>query len=113
MIWYHGLAYFFGGLFLTNAIPHLVSGLQGRPFQSPFATPPGEGFSSALVNALWGWFNVAMGYLLIWHVGEFDARNVAHIGLAAVPALVMSLWMANHFGRFNGGNAPLAAQKRP
>lgn len=32
MMWYHGLADFFGGLFLTNAIPHLVSGLRRRSF---------------------------------------------------------------------------------
>ena len=35
------VSYFFGGVFLCNAIPHVVSGLMGHPFQSPFATPPG------------------------------------------------------------------------
>jgi hypothetical protein len=110
-MWYHGLAYFFGGLFLTNAIPHLVRGLMGMPFQSPFAKPPGEGLSSSRVNVLWGWFNAAMGYLLIWHVGEFDGRNFAHVGIAGLPAIAFSLWIASHFGRFHGGNDPLAAQK--
>ena len=33
------IAYFFGGVFLANAIPHIVSGMMGRPFQSPFAKP--------------------------------------------------------------------------
>jgi hypothetical protein len=32
--------------FLTNAVPHFVSGVMGYPFQSPFANPPGEGLSS-------------------------------------------------------------------
>ena len=40
MMWLHDLSYFFGGAFLTNAIPHFVSGVMGRPFQSPFANPP-------------------------------------------------------------------------
>jgi hypothetical protein len=44
MPWLSLLAYFFGGVFLGNAIPHVVSGMMGRPFQSPFAKPPGEGF---------------------------------------------------------------------
>jgi hypothetical protein len=44
---YHVISYFFGGGFLVNAIPHFVSGVTGRPFQSPFATPPGEGLSPA------------------------------------------------------------------
>jgi len=36
MFWYFGLAYFFGGVFLANAVPYLVSGVSGRPLQSPF-----------------------------------------------------------------------------
>jgi hypothetical protein len=43
MRWYHGIAYFFGAAYLVNAIPHFVSGITGHPFQSPFATPSGEG----------------------------------------------------------------------
>ena len=31
MEWIYALSYFFAGAFLTNAIPHLVSGLMGRP----------------------------------------------------------------------------------
>ena len=40
MNWLHDISYFFGGAFLTNAVPHFVSGVMGRPFQSPFAKPP-------------------------------------------------------------------------
>jgi hypothetical protein len=54
MRWNHYISYFFGGAFLTNAIPHFMMGVTGHPFQSPFATPPGEGLSSAMVNVLWG-----------------------------------------------------------
>jgi len=52
--WYHYIAYFFGGAFLANAIPHFVTGGTGHPFQSPFAKPPGQGLSQAWVNFLWG-----------------------------------------------------------
>jgi hypothetical protein len=52
MNWLHDLSYFFGGAFLTNTVPHLVSGVMGRPFQSPFANPPGEGLSSSTINVL-------------------------------------------------------------
>jgi hypothetical protein len=47
MRWHHCISYFFGGAFLVNAIPHFVSGVTGHPFQSPFATLPGEGLSPA------------------------------------------------------------------
>jgi hypothetical protein len=56
--WYHDLAYFFGGAFLANTIPHLVQGLSGHALQSPFASPPGNGLSSSTVNVLWGFFNL-------------------------------------------------------
>ena len=52
MRWYHAVAYFFGGAFLANTLPHLMNGISGHPFQSPFASPPGVGLSSALVNVL-------------------------------------------------------------
>jgi len=109
MVWLHYVSYFFGGLFLANAVPHSVSGMMGRPFQSPFAKPPGEGLSSSRVNALWGGFNVLIGYLLIFQVGDFDVRNVGHAGAAGVAAFGMSVVMSRMFGRFHGGNDPLAA----
>ena len=61
MHWYHFVAYFFGGAFLANSLPHLSNGISGRPFQSPFASPPGKGLSSSTVNVLWGFFNLAVG----------------------------------------------------
>jgi len=33
----------FRGAFLANAIPHFCNGVMGHPFQSPFASPPGQG----------------------------------------------------------------------
>jgi hypothetical protein len=50
--WYHYVAYFFGGAFLANTLPHLGNGISGHAFQSPFASPPGVGLSSAMVNVL-------------------------------------------------------------
>jgi hypothetical protein len=103
MHWLHYVAYFFGGAVLANAIPHVVSGLMGRAFQSPFAKPPGEGLSSSSVNVWWGFFNLAVGYLLIWHVGHFDLRDFADAIVAGLGGLLLAVWMARHFGRFNGG----------
>ena len=40
MLWFHFLAYFLGGAFLANFVPHFVSGVLGRTFPTPFATPP-------------------------------------------------------------------------
>jgi hypothetical protein len=110
--WIHTASYFFGGLFIANAVPHLVSGQMGRPFQSPFATPPGEGLSSSRVNVLWGSVNLALAYGLLFRVGAFDVRNLGHAGAAAAGGLLMSTYLAGHFGRFNGGNDPKAPAAR-
>ncbi|HWF01460.1 MAG TPA: hypothetical protein VG248_16790 [Caulobacteraceae bacterium] len=107
MIWLHDLAYLFGGALLTNGIPHFVSGLMGRPFQSPFAKPPGQGLSSSTVNVLWGFFNGLAGYALLVGVGSFNLRSVGDVSAAGLGVLVMALLSARIFGRFNGGDAPL------
>jgi hypothetical protein len=106
MQWIHDLSYFFGGAFLANAVPHFVSGMMGRPFQSPFAKPPGQGLSSSTVNALWGCFNLAVGYILIYRVGEFDLRATEDVVAAGLGVVIMSTLMARRFGRFHGGNSP-------
>ena len=106
MPWYHYLSYFFGGVFLANAIPHFVSGMMGRSFQSPFAKPPGEGLSSSTVNVLWGALNIAVGYLLVCQVGEFNLRSPIHVLVAGLGALLVAVMMARAFGRFHGGNSP-------
>ena len=106
MEWLHAGAYFLGAAFLTNAGPHFVSGVMGRPFQSPFAKPPGEGLSSSMINVLWGSINLAIGYGLICQVGRFDLRAPGDAAVAGLGVSVMGLLLARYFGRFHGGNAP-------
>ncbi len=104
MEWWSLVSYFFGGMFLCNAIPHIVSGVTGRPFQSPFATPRGQGLSSSTVNVLWGVLNLAIAYVLICRVGEFSLRSSAHAAALGLGFLLIGIFAARHFGRFHGGN---------
>jgi hypothetical protein len=106
MSWLHLVSYFFGGAFLANAVPHFVSGMMGRPFQSPFAKPPGRGLSSSTVNVLWGFLNCVVGYLLVLRVGDFDLRTTNNVLALGLGVLMISLPLARHFGQFHGGNAP-------
>ena len=98
MNWLALVAYFLGGLFAANAIPHCVAGTMGRSFQSPFAKPPGKGLSSPTVNILWGFLNVVISYLLIVHVGTFHLRFASHVMALGLGALLISLELARHFG---------------
>lgn len=103
MHWYDSLAYFFGGVFLANFVPHFVNGISGRKFQTPFANPPGKGLSSSTVNVAWGLLNLALAYVLIVHVGSFSLHNLVHVAIVGAGVLVLSLSMARHFGQFHGG----------
>ena len=106
MNWLTLVSYFFGGVFFTNAIPHFVAGTMGRPFQSPFAKPPGKGLSSSTANVLWGFFNAVVGYLLIAHVGVFHPRAASHILAFGLGALLIGISLARRFGQFHGGKTP-------
>jgi hypothetical protein len=103
MHWYHALAYFFGGAFLSNSLPHLGNGVSGRPFQSPFAKPPGVGLSSSTVNVLWGFLNLVIAYLLICRVGKFSLLDNLDVLFFGTGILLMSLISARGFSRFHGG----------
>jgi hypothetical protein len=103
MRWYHYVGYFFGGAFLANAVPHFVNGISGQPFQSPFAHPPGEGLSSALVNVLWGFTNLVVAYLLLGKLGTFELRRWKDATVAGTGALLMATMAARAFGKFHGG----------
>ena len=106
MHWLTLVSYFFAGAFLANAIPHFVSGMMGRAFQTPFAKPSGKGLSSSTVNVLWGFLNIVVGYVLVCRVGDFDLRDTGDAVALLLGVLLMALLLARQFGRFHGGNAP-------
>ena len=106
MEWLDLVSYFFGGAFLTNAIPHFVSGVMGKPFQSPFAKPPGQGLSSSTVNVLWGSLNLVVSYVLVCRVGDFGLKSSSDVTALGLGILLIGLLSARLFGRFHGGNAP-------
>jgi hypothetical protein len=94
----HPVSDLFAGAFLCNSLPHLMSGLQGLPFPTPFATPHGVGNSSAMVNALWGNLNLAVGLgLLAWHPIAWGLNP--DLGLVAAGFLLLSIFAGGHFGK--------------
>jgi len=97
MQWYTYVTYFFGGAFFVNAIPHFTSGVSGRRFPSPFASPPGKGLSSPTVNVLWGTFNLAVAYLLVFRVGTFDFRRIQDVLIVGAGGLLMAVMLSRTF----------------
>jgi hypothetical protein len=99
MAWYFFVLEFVSGLFLANGVPHFVQGVCGHRFQSPFASPPGVGESSPLSNALWGFANLVVGFVLLWFFGPQGSE--AGIGwiLVGLGVLVAAVWLSTYFGR--------------
>ena len=97
MEWYAYLAYFFAGCFLANGVPHFTNGISGRRFQSPFASPPGVGESSALINALWGLANFVGGYVLIYGVGDFTFGLSQASLMVGLGILLTAGFLARYF----------------
>jgi hypothetical protein len=58
------------------------------------------------MNVLWGFSNLAVGYVLICRVGNFDLRSTDDIVALGLGSLVMGVVLARQFGRFHGGNSP-------
>ena len=113
MNWLHLVSYFFGGLFLANAVPHFVSGVMGKPFQTPFAKPSGKGLSSSTVNVLWGFANFVFAYLLLLRAGHFDPRSISCIAPFAAGALLISLTVGTAFQSVSRRQQPGAPMRNP
>ena len=89
MKWYHYIACFFAGIFLTNAIPHFIHGISGDPFPTPFANPPGKGLSSPVLNTIWGAGNMIVGGFL-FKVSKLSWNNKLAIFIFFAAVLCMS-----------------------
>jgi hypothetical protein len=96
--WHHFIACFFAGLFLTNVVPHFVSGISGDRFPTPFANPPGKGLSSPTVNVVWALFNLVVGYLL-FRVGKVSSGDTLALVLFFAGIAVISLFSSVRFAQ--------------
>jgi hypothetical protein len=103
MLWFHFVGYFFAGAFFANFVPHFVSGVLGRTFPTPFASPPFRGLSSSRVNVLYGLFNLAVAYTLLVRVGDFEPRSTLHAGTFGLGLAAMSLFITRSLARLQRG----------
>jgi hypothetical protein len=92
------VAQFFAGAFLCNCVPHIVCGLQGSSFPTPFAKPRGVGMSSPVVNFAWGFLNLIVGLVLFsnWpvRIGSNPSFLIFLLGVG-----VMGVYSSIHFGK--------------
>jgi hypothetical protein len=96
MKWYHYIACFFAGMFIANMVPHLIQGVSGASFPTPFADPPGKGLSSPTVNVLWGFFNLIVGYVL-FRAGKISNSRIWSVIIFFAGILLMSIMLSYSF----------------
>jgi hypothetical protein len=99
MPWYYYLLHFVAGVFLANGVPHFVQGICGNRFQTPFASPPGVGESSAVVNVVWGWVNLLIAGILLRLVFPVLLTPLVDLVVLALGGLLIAVWLANHFSK--------------
>lgn len=98
------VAHFFAAFFLVNSIPHIVQGVSGNRFQTPFAKPPGVGESSSTINVLWGAFNLLAGGLLLRFFPVIDfGVNIDWVVLVT-GGLFTGIVVGRHFERVRNNN---------
>jgi deazaflavin-dependent oxidoreductase (nitroreductase family) len=88
-------------------VPHGVSGVQGRPFPSPFADPPGVGMSSPTVNVAWSAANAVAGVLVLRRGVRTRGEGIA----VAVGAIAMAAGLAFQFGSVMAGGTGLRRRR--
>lgn len=87
------------GVLLCNSLPHLLAGLQGERFYTPWARPRDVGKSTALENVLWGSANLLVSVFLI---DRIFPRNLPHgLLILAIGFVGMGIGLALIFGRRN------------
>jgi len=96
MKWYHYIACFFAGAFLANVIPHIVHGISGECFPTPFSNPPGKGLSSPIINVLWAMLNLAIGYML-YRAGKVSKEHIWSIITFFAGIVVISIQLSYAF----------------
>ena len=62
-----------------------------------------EGLSSSTVNVVWGFFNLAVAYVLLVWLGQLNLHYWRQVVTAGAGVLLLSVIMARHFGQFHGG----------
>ena len=98
MSWYNYIACFFAGLFLTNVVPHFVSGISGDRFPTPFARPPGKGLSSPTVNVVWALINLVVGYIL-FRAGKLSNGDTSAIIVFLAGIVAISIMLSVRFSK--------------
>ncbi len=78
---------FVAGVLAGGGLPHFVSGIMGKAYQTPFGKPNSPG-----VNVVWGWLNWVVA-VLVWHIAPMRLHPRAAFVATALGVLLVGLML--------------------
>lgn len=94
--WWFYLVAALAAVLLANGIPHLVNGMSGRRFPSPFSGGPGTE-DEPWRNVLWGAGNLVVGGLLLGLIRD-GLVNAVLVAEMVVIAVIYAAVLGHAFG---------------
>jgi hypothetical protein len=91
----HSIGCFFSGVFLVNTLPHLIHGISGDKFPSPFAKPHGKKLSSPTLNVIWAFMNLLV-FLTIFYVIPSPFTAIDGL-IMLIGGFVMAVFLSRYF----------------
>ena len=91
----NAIGWFFSGVFVINTLPHLIHGVSGERFPSPFDKPHGKKLSSPTLNVIWAFINLSM-FLTIFYFNQ-TSFTAAHGVIMLIGAISMAIFLSRYF----------------
>ena len=89
------IGWFFSGVFLINTLPHLIRGVSGDKFPSPFDKPHGKKLSSPTQNVIWAFINLSL-FLIIFYFNQSSFTPIYGVIMLA-SAFSMAIYLSRYF----------------
>lgn len=89
------IGWFLTGVLLVNVLPHLIRGVSGDKFPSPFAKPHGKKLSSPTLNVIWAFVNLSL-LLTIYHFNQSSYTGIYGM-IMLIGAFTMSIFLSKYF----------------
>jgi hypothetical protein len=91
----NAIGWFFCGVLLVNVLPHLIRGISGDKFPSPFAKPHGKKLSSPTSNVIWAFINLSI-FLTIFYFNRFSFTAIYGL-IMLIGAFAMAIYLSRYF----------------
>ena len=91
----HTIGWFFSGALLVNVLPHLIRGISGDKFPSPFSKPHGKKLSSPTLNVIWAFINLSL-FLTIFYFNQLSF-NATYGVIMLIGGFAMAIYLSRYF----------------